>query len=106
LVFLGEDLWRDLLGLVAASAPSCAVEAMVPAEEVGEDYPEETAELDEVTGRAYESLDLSEDRCEDLEMPGWPEGWDEEKIWGDISPSKRRSLKRLLGSGAPKWMDT
>jgi hypothetical protein len=52
------------------------------------------------------SWDLSERAAEEIGVRDWPDSWDEEKIWGDISPEKRRSLQRLLGSRAPKWMDT
>jgi hypothetical protein len=104
LVFLGEDLWRDLLELVKAHLPSCAVEVKAPAPEVCEEA--EIAESEEVAERYYGTLDFPEDLCEQVEVPGWPEGWEEERIWGDLSPEERRSLRRLLGSRAPKWMDT
>jgi hypothetical protein len=106
LVFLGEDLWRELLDSVGAYLPSCGVAAKTPNPEVREDHQEEIAEFEEVAERYYGSLDLSESASENLEVPDWPDGWDEERIWGDISPEKRRSLWRLLGSRAPKWMDT
>jgi hypothetical protein len=106
LVFLGEDLWRDLLDLVGAYLPCCAGEPEESAPQVCEDHQEEIAELEEVAERYYGSLDLSESASEEVKAPDWPDGWDEEKIWGDISPEKRRSLQRLLGSRAPKWMDT
>jgi hypothetical protein len=86
--------------------PSCEVDVEELAPEAREDCRDELADVDEVEIRPYESLDLSEGLYEDLEASDWPDGWDEETIWGDISPSKRRSLKRLLGSRAPKWMDT
>jgi hypothetical protein len=103
---LGEDVWEELLDLVEAHPPSLAGYPEVPTPEVCEEEAEEVAELDEVDGRHYESLDLSEGLCEDLEAPDWPEGWDEETIWGDISPSKRRSLRRLLEGRDRKWVDT
>jgi hypothetical protein len=77
-----------------------------PARRGSEDGGHEIADIYEVDSRPYECLDLSEGPCEDLEVADWPEGWDEETIWGDISPEKRRSLKRLLGTQTPKWMDT
>ena len=106
MVFLGEDLWRDLLDMVRAYLPVLDVVVKEPAGQASEDGDDEIADSDEVDGRPYESLDLSEGLCEDLEIPDWPDGWDEERIWGDISPSKRRSLERLLGSRTPKWVDT
>jgi hypothetical protein len=106
LVFLGEDLWWQLLELVEGYLPSCAVQLGVAACEVCEDHRQKIAGLEEVDGRPYRPLDLSDSLCEDLEVPDWPEGWDEERIWGDISPQERRSLQRLLGSRAPKCMDT
>jgi hypothetical protein len=107
LVFLGEDRWRDLLDLAASCVASWPVGSKASTLEVHEDRGDEIGGgLDEVTGRPYESLDLSEGPCEDFEVPDWPEGWDEEKIWGDTSPQEWRSLKRLLGSRTPKRMDT
>ena len=106
LVVLGEDLWEELLDLVEAHPPSLAGYPEVSAPEVCEQEADEIAELDEVDGRHYQRLDLSENVSEDLEAPDWPDGWDEERIWGDISPSKRRSLRRLLEGRDPKWMDT
>ena len=103
---LGEDLWEELLDLVEAHRPSLAEYPEVPAPELCEEEAEEVAELDEVGGRPYESLDLSENVSEEVGVPDWPEIWDEEKIWGDISPSKRRSLLRLLEGREGKWMDT
>ena len=94
------------MDLVEAHQTSLAVYREVPAPELCEEEAEEVADLNEVDGRHYESLDLSEGPCEDLEAPDWPDGWDEEKIWGDISPSKRRSLRRLLEGRDRKWMDT
>jgi hypothetical protein len=106
LVFLGEELWWELLDLVGPYLPSSGVDVEEPGAEVCEDHQEESAEREEVAERYYGSLDLSERASEELEVPDWPDSWDEEKIWGDISPEKRRSLQRLLGSRAPKWMDT
>jgi hypothetical protein len=108
LVFLGEDLWQSLLELVEPHLPSPVVEVAAPAPEVCEDVQEESDEVDpeEVCERYFTSLDLSEDLCEDLEVSDWPEGWQEERIWGDLSPEQRRSLSRLLAGRAPKWMDT
>ncbi|MFH1312887.1 MAG: hypothetical protein ABIJ00_06630 [Candidatus Eisenbacteria bacterium] len=108
LVLLGEDGWQALLELVEAHRPSRVVEVKVPAPEVYEDREEKSddADLEEVAERYFTSLDLPEDLCEDVEIPDWPEGWQEERIWGDLSPEERRSLRRLLGSRAPKWMDT
>ena len=105
-MFLGEDLWRDLVDMVGAYLPVCDVVVEAPANQASEDDGDEIAEFCEVDGRPYESLDLSEGVCEDLEIPDWPDGWDEERIWGDLSSSKRRSLERLLGSRTPKWVDT
>jgi hypothetical protein len=103
---LGEELWRDLVDMVGPYRSLRDVVVEGPARRADEDGGDEIAEFDEVDGRPYESLDLSEGLCEDLEIPDWPDGWDEETIWGDISPEKRRSLQRLLGSQTPKWMDT
>lgn len=101
-MLLGEDGWRALLELVEAHRPSCVVEVKVPAGEVYEDRQEESddADVEEIAERYFTSLDLSEDLCEDLKVSDWPEGWQEERIWGDLSPEERRSLQRLLGSRA------
>ena len=98
MVLLGEDLWRDLLELVEAHRPSRVVEVKAPIPEVYEDGQEESddADLEEVAERYFISLDLSEDLCEDLMVSDWPEGWQEERIWGDLGPEERRRLERLL----------
>jgi hypothetical protein len=80
LVFSGEDLWRELLGLVKEYLPSYAVEAKASAPEVCEEEEEEIAALGEVAERYYGSLDLSGGLSEEVEVPDWPEGWDEERI--------------------------
>jgi hypothetical protein len=102
LVFLGEDGWRDLLELVEAHRPSCVVGVKVPAGEVYEDRQEESddADVEEIAERYFTSLDLSEIGSEEVRTSDWPEGWQEERIWGDLSPEERRSLERLLGSRA------
>ena len=94
--------------LVEAHRPSRVVEVKAPAPEVYEDRQEESddVDLEEVAERYFTSLDLSEEPCEDVKVPDWPEGWEEERIWGDLSPEERRSLRRLLGSQAPKRVDT
>jgi hypothetical protein len=92
--------------MVGPYLPTPGVVVEEPTPEASEEVGNEIADVDEVDVRPYESLDLSDGLCEAPEVPDWPEGWDEETIWGDISPSKRRSLQRLLGSRAPKWMDT
>jgi hypothetical protein len=108
LVFLGEEGWEALLELVEPHRPSPVVEVAVPVPEANEDGQEESDEVDpeEVSERYFTSPDLSEDLYEDLKISDWPEGWQEERIWGDLSPEQRRSLRRLLGSRAPRRMDT
>lgn len=92
------------MDLVGASVPSYAVEVKARTPEVCEE--EEIADVEEQVERYYGSLDLSGELCEDLKVSDWPEGWQEERIWGDLSPEERRSLRRLLASRAAKWMDT
>ena len=98
-MFLGEGGWLDLLDLVGPYLPSPVVEVEASVPEVYEDGQGESDEVysEEVAERYFRSLDLSEDLCDDLEVSDWPEGWQEERIWGDISPEHRRSLRRLLG---------
>jgi len=93
---LGEDLWGDLLELVKAHLPSPSVEVQAVAPAVCAE--EEIADLEEVVERYYGSLDLTVEPCDELKVSDWPEGWQEERIWGDISDEQRRSLRRLLGS--------
>jgi hypothetical protein len=73
-----------------------------------DEEPDDQADLDESeTERIYLGLlDLEPAPQARPDSPLWPEGWDEEKVWGDIGPSERRYLKRLLGNRAPKGMDT
>jgi hypothetical protein len=104
LVILGEDLWEQLLDLVGASVLSCGAELQEPTRELPEE--EEIAEIEEEAERYFGSLDLSETASEEVEARDWPEIWDEERIWGDISGEERRSVLRLLEGRAPKWMDT
>jgi hypothetical protein len=99
LVILGEDLWDQLLDLVEASVPSCGAELQEPTREVREE--EEIAEIEEAAERYFGSMDLSETASEEVEPSNWPEIWDEERIWGDISPEERRSLLRLLRGSSP-----
>jgi hypothetical protein len=96
LVFLGEDLWAQLLDLVGSALPSGAVEPEKPIPEVCEALEDDTAEPEEIAGRYYVPLDLPETLAEDLEVRDWPRAWDEERIWGDISPEEQRRLKILL----------
>jgi hypothetical protein len=102
LVFLGEDSWEHLLDLVEASMLFHGFGAREACPAACEE--EEIAEVDE--DERYYVLDLSETASEDVEPSDWPDFWEEERIWGDLSPQERRSLERLLGSRAPKWMDT
>jgi hypothetical protein len=96
LVFLGEDLWAQLLDLVGSALPSHAVEPEEPISEVCEALRDDTADPEESVGRYYMPLDLPEPPCEDLEIRDWPDPWDEERIWGDMSPEEQRRLKTLL----------
>ena len=102
MVFLGEDLWQDLLELVEAHQPSRVVKVKSPAPEVCEGRQEESddVDLEEVAQRYFTSLDLSEIASEEVKTSDWPEGWEEEKIWGDLSPEERRSLRKLLSTRA------
>ena len=102
LVFLGEAGWRALLELVEAHRPTRVVEVKAPAPVVFEDQQEESDDVDlgKVAERYFTSLDLSEITSEEVRTSDWPEGWQEERIWGDLSPEERRSLERLLGSRA------
>jgi hypothetical protein len=104
LVILGEDLWEQLLDLVEASMPSCGAELQEPTREVREE--EEIVEIEEEAERYFGALDFSETASEEVEPSNWPDLWDEERIWGDISPEERRSLRKLLEGRASKWMDT
>ena len=94
------------MDMVGPYLPHSDVVVEEPTGQASEDGDDDIAEVAEVAGRPYESLDLSEGFYEDVEMPDWPDGWDEERIWGDMRPCTRRSLRRLLGSRTPKWVDT
>ena len=93
---MGEDRWVQLLDLVGSALPSGGVEPEEPASEECEALCDDTAEPEEIAGRYYEPLDLPGPLADDFEVRDWPDPWDEERIWGDISPEQRRRLKLLL----------
>lgn len=103
---MGEDLWQELLDLVRAPMSCPELEVRAVAREVCEEEEEQIGDLEEVAERYHLSLDPSESVPEEARTSDWPEGWQEERIWGDLSPEERRSLHRLLGTRAPKRMDT
>ena len=95
-MFLGEDLWAQLLDLVGSALPSWAVEPEEPTPAVCEVLQDGATEPEEIVGRYYVPLDLPETLAEDLQVRDWPDPWDEERIWGDLSPEEQRKLRPLL----------
>jgi len=70
LVFLGEDLWAQLLDLVGSVLPSHAVEPEEPTPEVCEALEDDTAEPEEILGRYYVPLDLPDPHGRRDAFPG------------------------------------
>jgi hypothetical protein len=96
---LGEDVWAELLALVEEHFADEASTCQEPAgEEVGDRQDEMVeAEPSEADGRYHRALEAPDILIESRQGQHWPKEWDEDRIWGDLSPEERRRLNRLLG---------
>jgi hypothetical protein len=96
---LGEDLWAELLALAEEHLPDEASTCQEPAGEEFDDRQDEIPqpETSEADGRYYRPLEEPDILIESRQGRRWPEVWDEDRLWGDLSPEERRRLNRLLG---------